>query len=104
MSGGSFHYLYNRLDNGNPLETSTLSLLEKMSEWLQEQDQNAAADEIKRIYLELLEINSRVYKLAQNRQFIELVKAAEWWCSNDTGVEDFESEWANYIARKEMTE
>lgn len=102
MSGGSFNYLYNRLDNGNPIETSTLSILEKMSEWLQQQDQKAASDEIERVYLELLKINSRVYELAQNNDFIQLVKAVEWWCSNDIGVEEFEDEWVKYIARKEV--
>ena len=102
MSGGSFDYLYNRIDNGNPLDTNTLALLEKMSEWLAEPEQNqkAASDELKRIYSELLEINTRVFELAQNRPFLDLLKEAEWWCSNDTGVEDFESEWAKYEAQQ----
>lgn len=102
MSGGSFNYLYNRIDNDNPLATSTLDLLEKMSEWLAEPEQNqqAASNEIRRVYSELLEINSRVYELAQNRRFLDLLKAAEWWCSNDTGIEDFESEWAKYEAQQ----
>lgn len=104
MSGGSFDYLYNRIDNGNPLDTNTLELLEKMSEWLAEPEQNqkAAADELKRVYSELMEINTRVFKLVQNRPFLDLLKEAEWWCSHDTGVEDFESEWAKYEAQQSV--
>lgn len=101
MSGGSFDYLYSKIDNENPLDTWTLELLEKMSEWLAEPEQNqkAAADEIKRVHSELSEIKERIFKLAQNRPFLDLLKGAEWWCSHDTVKDDFESEWAKYEAQ-----
>jgi hypothetical protein len=98
MSGGSFDYLYNKFENENPLDTNTLELLEKMSEWLAEPEQNqkSAADELKRVHSELAEIKERIFKLAQNRPFLDLLKEAEYWCSSDTGKNDFESEWAKY--------
>jgi hypothetical protein len=103
MSGGSFDYLYNRIDNENPLDTYTLELLERMAEWLAEPEQGQpdAAAEIEHVRTELLAIKEKVYQLAQRRAFLELLKSAEWWCSSDTGKGDFEKEWASYKAKME---
>jgi hypothetical protein len=104
MSGGSFDYLYDRIDCGNTLETYTLELLGKMAEWLAEPEQGQpdAAAEIARIHAELLAIKQQVEKLAQRRAFLQLLKTAEWWCSKDTGKDGFESEWAKYQQIQDM--
>ena len=103
MSGGSFEYLYARIDK-DPLDAWTLELLEKMSEWLAEPEQNqkGAADEIKRVRSELAEIKEHICKLVKNSPFLDLLKGGEWWCSNDTGKDDFESEWAKYEAQQSV--
>jgi hypothetical protein len=102
MSGGSFDYLYSRIDNEDPLDYWTLELLERMGNWLAnpEQNQLEASVEIKRIHAELVKIKEQVFQIAQNNKFLNLLKEAEWWCSNDTGKDDLEKAWADYKAKE----
>jgi hypothetical protein len=100
MSGGSFDYLYSRIDGENPLDARTLDLLEKMGAWLAEpeQDRAAASAELMRVHSELTEIKERISNLTRNRPFLDLVRMAEWWCSNDAREDDFARTWAEYEA------
>lgn len=95
MSGGSFNYLYSKIED-DPIGWSTLESLENMADWLREQNHPASA-ELVRIHSALSEISDRLFRLVQNNcEFRELLKAAEWWCSNDIGQDDFERAWHKY--------
>jgi len=103
MSGGSFEYLYSKLDL-EPLEWRTLNLLDNMANWLAspEQAQPEAAAELRELHKFLTDTRQKIEKRASNNRHIQsLVKEAEWWCSNDTGPEDFAAAWAKYREQKQ---
>jgi len=98
MSGGSFDYLYDKLDN-EPLGIHTLELLERMVEWLKDAEQNQpdAASELAVVHQYLVATRQAVHdNVSNNRALLNLVKEAEWWCSNDSGQDDFEGAWEIY--------
>lgn len=94
MSGGSFDYLCFRIDD-YPLEWTTLETLKGMAEWLLENEQHGAAKELEELHSFLTgilsQINSRL-----TPSLLEMIKGAEWWCSNDISRTDFEAVWQKH--------
>lgn len=101
MSGGSFYYLYNLVEEMsiNPL---ILSNLTSMAEWLEEPEQNKkeAAIEIKKVLAELEQINERLREISSTAHFCNVLHAAEWWASRDISETEFDMEWLNYLLSK----
>ena len=71
MSGGSFDYLYLKLEE-NPLDDYHLELLDDMVNYLKEQGKFEAAKEIDSFLLKLLKIKSDLTKLQSDMNIDDL--------------------------------
>lgn len=91
MSGGSFRYLYSSLQD-NPFDH--YGDLEKMIDWLREKGKIEAADRLQRLYNLLLESQNKIEK--EISSLSPVMYKAEWWCSGDSGEEQFDKAWKNY--------
>lgn len=86
MSGGSFNYLYLRVQD---VQMNTLySLLydtREMVSRLQQEGKTEAAEEILAYYMNLTFCIEALEK--RGNRISNLMKAVEWWCSCDSGPE-----------------
>jgi hypothetical protein len=100
MSGGSFEYLFDRFEDGDPLDDHSLELLASMVNWLNdpEQSQPEAAKELRKTLKELIQIKLRINRLIMGHgsRFYKLVRATEWWASNDIDESEFIRAWLEY--------
>lgn len=96
MSGGSFDYLYSKIED-KPLDWQTLDNLQNMVEWLSapEQGQTEAAQDLQRVNSYLLEVKDKIDCIL-TQSLLDVLKAAEWWCSHDTNKQDFERVWTKH--------
>jgi glutathione S-transferase len=102
MSGGSFDYLDEKLDDMCNSYHFPTEMLLAMADWLEEtkQDQAEAAKELRKAYDQLSKIITQLYETFNgNAPLADIIHAAEWWCSHDTAKEDFEKEWQKYKAK-----
>ena len=95
MSGGSFGYLYFKIEDA-PLDEGSLEMLGKMAAWLAEQGQAPAAQELTRVHEQLSALRKLALATVRVRGFLNLLEAAEWWCSGDIDQKDFEDVWRKY--------
>jgi len=75
VSGGSFNYLYHKLDDGYIEGTADA---DAMVEWLKEKGMIGPANELRDYF----------HRPAPSKELIALVKAVEWFQSNDWHFDD----------------
>lgn len=79
MSGGSFNYVYSKVDDNHVFDA--VSDLRDLENYLRRIDQHDAADEVL-FYLAELETHQRRL-MVLGRRIAPLLKATEWVCSSD---------------------
>lgn len=95
MSGGSFNYLYSRIENETYSLLYMAGELEDMSRYLLSEGKGEAAKE-------LWEYAQKIKEVEPNGFILEIIKAVEWWVSNDIGSENFDEEWEKYKRAKKL--
>jgi hypothetical protein len=106
MSGGSFDYLADKLEGMSAVYSFPLDLLASMADWLEEPEQNQpdAAKELRKAHKELSELAQKLWeKYGYKSPLYQITHAAEWWCSHDTGQDDFENVWNKVKSELEDT-
>jgi len=101
MSGGSFDYLFMKIED-EPLGWLVFEELKEMIDWLSENNERDAADELKGLYAYLTDIRDKINsKLTP--QLLDVMRGTEWWCSGDTDQNSFKIVWQNYCESKSHT-
>ncbi len=99
MSGGSFDYLYSKLDDEQICKASTVDYLEIMEAFLRKQGKHEPANELLKLKLE---IETQINRLKiMGTRLVDVVHDAEWWASYDIGEEEFDKTWAKFIGHSE---
>lgn len=102
MSGGSFNYLYCKDIDQLFEDIDAIDDMEYMAIWLANVGKYHASN-VTFEYLAQLKtlkelIETQLNELDQELEKIRpVMKAAEWWYSNDWGEDDFNQAWQNYI-------
>jgi hypothetical protein len=96
MSGGSFDYLYQKIED-EPINDSVLDTLKRMANWLAEPEQGQlkAANELSQLHGYLTAVRNEIIEKL-NQPLLAVIKEAEWWYSNDVGRNSFEAVWQRY--------
>ena len=98
VSGGSFDYLYYKIED-SPLDFGAREDLRRMAEYLTEEGHPEAAKELSDLFDYLKQTEKEIQKhLPQS--LLDVMKAVEWWCSSDISEEIFVKEWEAYKSQK----
>ena len=96
MSGGSFDYIcYAEADT----LLQKYHVLENMRDWLIYKNKIDAAKEIDRFYQDVIMFRRMLEFRLERLQ--KVMHAAEWWCSNDSGEDDFDKVWQEFLEGKQ---
>ena len=99
MSGGSFDYLYSEIGE-NPFSWKSFYGLEEMADYLVMNHVNRPdiSKDIRELHAYLVGVS----EVAEVRvaPYVKLLKAVEWWASNDYGDDGLESAWKEYLSSK----
>lgn len=94
MSGGSFDYLYRKLDDADYFKLDTMRQLIAMENWLREQGKHEPANELLKLRLEC---DTQLQRLTtMSHRLEDVMRVAEWWCSGDMGEDQFDETWAKF--------
>lgn len=85
MSGGSFEYVYQYVDDADEV-FGKLHQVQSIEEWLRTYQKHDAADEVL-LYLKEMETHRRRIEII-GRRISGLLKSVEWVASADSGIED----------------
>lgn len=101
MSGGSFDYLYSKLEN-EPLDIGNLSLLRSMFELLESEGEVEASSTLKELYKEVEEKIDELDKFLNDKilPLQKVMKGAEWWFSCDSSQDVFQLEYVKFLLRE----
>lgn len=88
MSGGSFEYLYYRIEDIQEQVQTTQERMETMAAFLEQENRPEIAKVI-RDY-------AQTFATQPNKDLIELIRAVEWHASGDYGNETMDRYWNTY--------